>query len=264
MVTVNLEGKTAIVTGGANGIGKAASVELAKAGASVVVCDINYEGAQAVAEEIRKAGGKGRAIRTDVSSEDDVNALVNQTLSEFNHIDILVNNAGVSKAVKFIDTDLAQFEKFLNVNIRGVYLCCQAVLPHMMRQNHGKIVNVASIAGREADEFFVVYSATKFAVIGLTQGLAKEMAEYNINVNAVCPGIVRTELWENLLRQLKSSEEYQNLDNEEIWDQFMTTIPMRRSQEPEDIANAIVFLSSDLAKNITGQALNICGGLRPR
>ena len=133
MVTVNLEGKTAIVTGGANGIGKAASVELAKAGASVVVCDINYEGAQAVAEEIRKAGGKGRAIRTDVSSEDDVNALVNQTLSEFNHIDILVNNAGVSKAVKFIDTDLAQFEKFLNVNIRGVYLCCQAVLPHMMR-----------------------------------------------------------------------------------------------------------------------------------
>jgi len=262
MLSINLKEKVAIVTGGANGIGRATSLQLAKTGASVIVSDINFKGAEKVVQEILEMGGTGRAIKTDVTNKNDVTYMVNQTFSEFGQIDILVNNAGISKAIRFMDVDLDQFNDFFDVNVKGVYLCCQAVLVHMIKQNSGKIVNISSVAGKEADEFFVVYSATKSAVLGLTQGLAKEMSRYNINVNAVCPGIIQTKLWENLLKQLKGSPEYQDLREEEIWDQFVETIPLKRPQEPEDIANMVVFLCSDFSKNITGQGINVCGGLR--
>ena len=261
---VNLSGKTAIVTGGATGIGKATAIKLATAGASVVVSDINHKGAEKVVQEIIGLGGRATAVATDVSKEDDVINMVNQTLATYQRIDILVNNAGISRAVRFMDTDTEQFDRFFNINVKGVYLCCQKALPHMIKQKYGKIVNISSVAGREADEFFVVYSATKFAVMGFTQGLAKEMAEHNINVNAVCPGVVRTELWDNLLKQLKIIPKNSEFGEEQIWEKEMEMIPMRRPQTPEDIANAVVFLSSDLAANITGQGLNVCGGMRPR
>jgi len=261
MISIDLEGKVACVTGGAGGMGEATCLKLAEAGALVVVSDINYEGAEKVAQKIINMGNNSIAVETDVSEKEDVDKMVEITISKFGKIDIMVNNAGVSKAIKFINVDLKEFNRVYDINVKGVYLCCKAVLPYMIKQKSGKIINFSSMAGKEAGEFFVHYSSTKFAVMGLTQGIAKEVAQYNINVNAVCPGIVRTELWKELLEQLKIKKEFKGLDNEEIWEKYINSIPLKRAQDPEDIASMVAYLSSDLAKNITGQGINITGGM---
>lgn len=259
MIAIDLNDKVAIVTGAGKGMGRSIAITLAKAGASVMVSDIDLESAQKVSDEICSMGLSSKAIQTNVTSEKDAVALTNSTIQQFGSLDILVNNAGVSRAVPFVDINEQEWDRVFNVNVKGVYLCSRAAIPHLIKKNSGKIVNISSMVGKEAIPLFVHYSASKFAVMGITQGLAKELAPYNINVNAVCPGVVRTPLWDPLLNQL--SEE-KKISREEAFEEFIEGIPLKRPQSPEDIAHTVAFLCSDLAKNMTGQGVNVCGGMQ--
>jgi meso-butanediol dehydrogenase / (S,S)-butanediol dehydrogenase / diacetyl reductase len=238
-----LDGKVALVTGAGSGIGAGIASVLGREGATLVLTDID----------------PSRGIAHDVTSWASCQAVVASALESHGRIDVLVNNAGVSKSVPFHELDEAEWRRVHDVNVLGVFLCCRAVVPHMMRRRSGRIINIASMVGKEAIPFFVHYSASKFAVIGLTQGLAKEMAPYDVNVNAVCPGVVRTPLWEPLLDQLSASK---GISRDEAWQEFVDGIPLGRPQEPEDIGEAVAFLASDHARNMTGQGLNVTGGMQ--
>jgi meso-butanediol dehydrogenase / (S,S)-butanediol dehydrogenase / diacetyl reductase len=240
----DLDGRVAVVTGGARGIGRGIVDALAARGAEVVAADLDP------VEE---------AVRVDVTDEASVRELVRDVIDRHGQLDILVNNAGVSRSVPFVDIDEAEWDRVFNVNVKGVYLACRAVVPHMMERRYGKIVNISSMVGKEAIPLFVHYSASKFAVIGLTQGLAKEMAPYDVNVNAVCPGVVKTPLWEPLLDQLSATK---GISRDEAFDEFVSGIPLGRPQEPEDIGEVVAFLASDRARNMTGQGVNVTGGMQ--
>jgi meso-butanediol dehydrogenase/(S,S)-butanediol dehydrogenase/diacetyl reductase len=199
----DLDGRTAVVTGGARGIGRGIVEVLAEHGATVVVADLDVDEAGRVASSL---GDRTAAVALDVTSEASVRGVIGKVLGDFGRLDILVNNAGVSRSIPFVDIDEPEWDRVFDINVKGVYLACRAVVPHMMERRYGKIVNVSSMVGKEAIPLFVHYSASKFAVLGITQGLAKEMAEYDVNVNAVCPGVVRTPLWEPLLDQLSANK----------------------------------------------------------
>ena len=258
---LGLKGKVAIVTGGANGIGKACVEGFVKEGANVVIADIDIASAQEVAKRLSRNGVKVLPVKTDVSKKAEVDNMVATTMKEFGKIDILVNDAGVEgKMVKLPDLEEEQWDRVNDVNVKGTYLMTRAVVPHMMAARYGKIVNFSSFYGREGFADDCEYCASKFAVIGITQALAKEYAEYNINVNAVCPGIVRTPMWERVLDILV--ERTGNPRREEIWEHWVGTVPLKRPQTVEDIARGVLFLSSEVSRNITGESVNINGGLR--
>jgi NAD(P)-dependent dehydrogenase (short-subunit alcohol dehydrogenase family) len=246
----SLDGRVALVTGGASGIGRGIVEALARAGADVVIADLDGDLARGVAAEV---GGRGAQV--DVTSERSVARLID----EVGVVDILVNNAGVSKSIPFVELDEHEWDRVFDVNVKGVFLACRAVVPQMIERRAGKIINVASMVGKEAIPLFVHYSASKFAVIGLTQGLAKELAEFDINVNAVCPGVVRTPLWEPLLDQLSANK---GITREEAFGEFIAGIPLARPQTPEDIGEVVAFLASDKARNMTGQGINVTGGMQ--
>jgi len=256
---LGLEGKVAIVTGGGGGIGAATVEGFAKEGANVAIADISLDVAQELAKKIGKGGVKALAVRTDVTKKSDVDDLVSITLEEFGKIDILVNNAGVARDIMFVDIEEEDWDLVNHVNVKGVYLVTRAVVPHMIAARYGKIINISSRAGKEGMIGLSHYSASKFAVIGLTQAVAKELGEYNINVNAVCPGILRTIMWEGLL---DARTKRLGLPREQIFDNWIERIPLKRPQKPEDIANVVLFLSSEVSRNITGEAINVNGGLR--
>jgi NAD(P)-dependent dehydrogenase (short-subunit alcohol dehydrogenase family) len=251
---VTLDGRTALVTGAAKGIGRGIAETLARHGAEVTVADLDGAAAEETAAAI-----DGRAAQVDVTDEASVAVLVDGALERDGRIDILVNNAGVSKSLPFVDIDEAEWDRVFDVNVKGMFLACRAVVPHMVERRAGKIVNVASMVGKEAIPLFVHYSASKFAVIGLTQGLAKELAEHDINVNAVCPGVVRTPLWEPLLDQLSATK---GITREAAFDEFIAGVPLGRPQTPEDIGEVVAFLASDQARNMTGQGINVTGGMQ--
>jgi meso-butanediol dehydrogenase/(S,S)-butanediol dehydrogenase/diacetyl reductase len=256
---LGLQGKVAIVTGGARGIGAAIVEGFAKEGANVVVADISLDFAQELAEKIGRGGVKVLAVKTDVTKKSDADNLVSTTLEELGKIDILVNNAGVARDTMFVDIEEEDWDLVNDVNAKGVYLVTRAVVPHMIAARYGKIINISSRSGKEGQIGLSHYAASKFAVIGLTQALAKELGEYNINVNAVCPGILRTIMWEGLL---DARTKRQGLPREQILDGWIKQIPLKRPQNPEDIANVVLFLSSEVSRNMTGEAININGGLR--
>lgn len=256
---LGLAGKVAVVTGGGRGIGAATVEGFAKEGANVVVADIRLDEAQELAETLGRGGVKVLAVRTDVTKKSDVDNLVSTTLEEFGKIDILVNNAGVARDIMFVDIEEEDWDLVNHVNAKGVYLVTRAVVPHMIAARYGKIINISSLAGKEGSVGLSHYSASKFAIIGLTQAVAKELGEYNINVNAVCPGILRTAIWEVLL-DVRAKR--QGLPREQIFDNWIERIPLKRPQDLEDIANVVLFLSSEVSRNITGEAINVNGGLR--
>ena len=185
--------------------------------------------------------------------------MVTATIQKFGRIDILVNNAGICESVKFFDSDESLWDRIMDTNAKGVFLITKAVAKQMVAARQGKIVNISSIAGKSGAADLSVYCASKFAVTGITQALAKEFAEYNINVNAICPGFLRTPMWDRMLDAISQRE---SLEPEEIWNSWMEQIPLGRPQDPEDIANLALFLASEVSRNITGESINVNGGFR--
>ena len=250
----DLDGRVALITGAGSGIGLGIARVLARHGARVVLSDLDAERVRDAAAEL-----DGTALEHDVTSWVSSRRAVEDTIASHGRVDVLVNNAGVSKSVPFHELDEAEWDRVHNVNVKGVFFTTRAVVPHMMARRAGSIISISSMVGKEAIPLFVHYSASKFAVIGLTQGLAKEMAPYEVRVNAVCPGVVRTPLWEPLLHQLAENK---GITRDEAWQEFVDPIPLGRPQDPEDIGEAVAFLASDRARNMTGQGINVTGGMQ--
>lgn len=261
MVSIDLKGKTAVVTGAGLGIGKAIALRLGDAEASTVVSDISLTAAEEVAREINAKGGAAIAVQTDVSSDEACESLIAKAVETYGSVDILVNNAGISIAKLFLDSSLEEFDKMANINFKGAYRTCKAALPHMIGKNFGRIINMASMSPKYPCTFHTMYAATKAGVIAMTQGIAAEYGAYNITANALCPGIVRTEMWDK-----KDGGTLSNInavigaEADAVWDSLVEAVPMKRAQTPEDVANTVIYLASDLAANISAQALNINGG----
>jgi NAD(P)-dependent dehydrogenase (short-subunit alcohol dehydrogenase family) len=256
---LRLKGKVAIVTGGARGIGGNIVEGLAKEGTNVVISDILFDAAQDLAEKLSKGETKVLAVKTDVRKKPDVDNLVSTTLKEFGKIDILVNAAAIVRDTLLVDIVEEEWDQVFAINVKGVYLVSRAVVPHMIAAKQGKIVNISSRSGKDAQAGLTHYGGAKFAIIGITQAMAKELAPYDINVNAVCPGIIRTDMWERLL---DTRSQRTGVPREEIWSNIMQTIPLKRPQLPEDITNVVLFLSSEVSRNITGEAISVNGGVR--
>ncbi|MCL6574826.1 3-oxoacyl-ACP reductase family protein [Kyrpidia sp.] len=245
-----LEQKVAIVTGSARGIGRGIVEKFASEGARVVVADILEDAARETAEALKVRGAEAIAVPVDVTSKESVDEMVEQTVRHFSRVDILVNNAGWDKVEPFIDNDVAVWDRIIRINLYGTLFGCKAVLPHMIEQGYGKIVNIGSDAGRVGSTGEAVYSATKGGVIAFTKTLAREMARHHINVNCVSPGPADTPLFAEV-----------GSYNPKIRDALIRAIPFRRLALPEDLANAVAFLASDEAAYITGQTLSVSGGL---
>ena len=242
------EGKSAIVTGASRGIGREIALLLAKEGARVAV---NYSGSKDKADEvvqlITAAGGEAFAIQADVSDADSVKKMVDQTVETFGSIDILVNNAGITKDNLLMRMKEDEWDDVMNINLKGVFLCTKGVTRQMMRQRAGKIVNVASIVGVSGNPGQANYVAAKAGVIGFTKTAAQELASRNINVNAVAPGFITTDMTDAL--------------SEEVKNQMLAMIPLGKLGSPEDVAKTVMFLLSDDAAYITGQTIHIDGGM---
>ena len=254
----DLSERVAIVTGGAKGIGRGCCEVLVEAGAKVVVADIDEAQGQRTAQEL---GGGACAIRHDVrlapSSED----LVGAVLDRFGRIDVLVNNAGVGPRPSPVqDTTEEEYDRVMDVNVRGVFLTTRAVVPTMLRQQAGRIINISSIVGQTGKARVLPYSASKHAIIGITQGLAEELAP-RITVNAVCPGVVETDLHAAVVPAVAA---LRGESVEQGWEWFRERIPLGRFQSPRDIGEMVAFLASDRARNITGSSFNVDGGWEMR
>ncbi|MBW2623043.1 MAG: SDR family oxidoreductase [Deltaproteobacteria bacterium] len=270
---MDLEDKIAVVTGGGGGIGEGVCLCLAREGAHVVVSDIKEDLAQSVSVKVKEADRKSLAVKTDVSREDECNALIDTAIREMGGLDILVCSAGtaglqfMSSAENASDIEnisLDVWNTTMDVNLKGVFLTNRAAIPHFKRQKSGKIINISSDAGRKGGTTLPVYGASKAGVINLSQAIAMQVAPFSINVNTICPGLIWTPLWaEGMKRMLEMRPEPVNVSPEEAWNLMVnTSTPLGRPQTPEDIGNLAVFLASDRAKEITGQAFNVDGGLQ--
>jgi 3-oxoacyl-[acyl-carrier protein] reductase len=244
---LTLENKTAIVTGGGRGIGKACCLKLALAGANLVVSDVDLGGAEQVVQEVRNLGRRAIAVKTDVSKPAEAEQLMEAALKEFGKIDILVNNAGITRDNLLMRMDENEWDAVITVNLKGTFNCMKAVTRPMMKQRFGKIINMASVVGVMGNAGQANYAASKAGVIGLTKSIAKELGSRNIQVNAVAPGYIETEMTKNLPQQAK--------------DAFLTIIPLKRAGLPEDVADIVLFLSCPLSNYVTGQVIHVDGGM---
>ncbi len=257
--------KIAIVTGGGRGIGRGISLVLARNGANIVVADLLEDNAQRVADEVRALGRKSLALSLDVTSQASADAMAASAISAFGQIDILVNNAGIIGAPGWESRETPNeddWDMIYAVNVKGIAKVTNAVAPHMQSRNYGKIVNIASIAGRQGGPRNPPYNVSKTGVISLTQAQALELASYDINVNAICPGLLWTPMWERITAREAMTPNPEGKSQRELFEEHVQrSIPMRKEQTPEDIGNLAAFLASDVAHNITGQSINVSGGL---
>ena len=258
---MKLEGKVAIVTGAASGMGRAIARRYAEEGARVVVADVNQVAAQGVVDEIAGAGGEARAIKADVRDQGQVQAMVDQAVSAFGGLDILVNNAGVGKIIPFLDTTEADWDFMFDINCKGLLWCSQAAARQMIAQGRGgKIINLASQAGRRGEAFVLAYCASKACVISMTQSMALALAEHKINVNGIAPGVVDTPFWDQVDKQFAA---LMGLPEGEPKKRAVAGIPLGRIEQPEDVTGTAVFLASSDSDYMTQQTLNVDGGNWP-
>ena len=262
---MRLAGKVAIVTGGAMGIGRGIVLCMAKEGADVAIADLQVEPAGKVADEVKALGRKAVVVKTDVTKEADIQALFDRVRRDLGRIDILVNNAGVASkpGLPFTNNTEADWDRVYAVNVKSVFLTCKAIAPYFIERKSGRIINIASIAGTMNSPVMPPYSVSKMGVITFTKIVAKELAPHGINVNAICPGILWTAFWqETAERMAKSGGQFAGMTPRQVFESRVNAIvPMKREQTPEDIGCAAVFLASDEARNITGQALHVDGGV---
>jgi len=258
-----LENRTAIVTGGGRGIGRGIAMELAREGAGVIIADVDLDNAERTAGEIRDQGGRVLVVRVDVTDPASVDAGVSAAMLEVGNIDILVNNAGVVGAhVGGGSITLEDWDACYEVNLKGMWIMSRALIPHFRQRGGGRIVNLASIAGRKGAAGLAHYCASKAGAISLTQSLARDLGPSNITVNAVCPGLLWTDMWRHLEGAIGRDTTPEVVEQRRVFDRFIeTNCPLRREQTPEDIGRAVVFFASDDARNITGQSLNVDGGI---
>lgn len=253
-----LDGSIAFITGAGSGIGRGIALCLAGHGASVIASDLDGEMAAQVADELTAAGGKGYAVAHDVGKWDEAHsALELGAQLAKGPVDILVNCAGLYFSTPFEDLTPEGHERLYAVNVSGVFAMCQAAVPAMKARKAGKIVNVASVSGKDPFARSASYGSSKSAVIGMTKSLAKEFGPHGINVNAVCPGLVYTKMQDDQCQRIAAQT---GRRAEDIWGERLAAVPLGRGQEPADIGEAVAFLASARARNITGQSLNVCGG----
>jgi NAD(P)-dependent dehydrogenase (short-subunit alcohol dehydrogenase family) len=250
------EGRGVVVTGAAQGMGRAISEAFLSEGARVVLADLNEEGVAATAEELGRDGNTF-AVRCDVTNSDDVRNLVTASLDQLGAVDVFVNNAGTITMRRVVELDEDEWDTVMDVNAKGVFLCTRAILPHMLDRQSGAIVNIASQAGKRGYKLFAHYCASKAAVIVFSRGVALEVAPH-VRINCICPGIVNTDMME---REYAWEEAMTGEPKESIQKRWMAGIPMGRFQEPEHIARVALFLASDDASEMTGQAINVTGGM---
>jgi 3-oxoacyl-[acyl-carrier protein] reductase len=241
------KGRVALITGGARGIGKAIVSELASQGCDVVISDVDMDGATAVAEEMKKLGVRSLAVKTDVSEADQVDSMVKQTLESLGKLDILVNNAGITRDTLLMRMSEEDWDLVLKVNLKGAFLCTQKVIRPMMNQRSGKIINMASVVGIMGNVGQANYASSKAGLIGFTKSVAREVSSKNVQVNAVAPGFIETEMTSNLSQEVK--------------DFFLANIPAKRAGTAEDVARVVSFLASSASDYITGQVIQVDGGL---
>ncbi len=245
---MKLQGKVALITGSSRGIGEVIARRLATEGVRVA---INYrtseDAANRVVQSIIGSGGEAFAVGADVSQEQEARSLIERVLEQWQQLDILVNNAGITRDRLLMRMTSDEWDEVLNVNLRGAYLCVKFALPHMVRQRHGRIINISSVVGLAGNAGQANYAASKAGLIGFTKAIAREIASRNITVNALAPGYITTEMVEKLPEEVKK--------------QILARIPLGRFGEPEDVAETVTFLCSDEAGYITGQVITIDGGL---
>lgn len=262
---MRLAGKVAIVTGGGSGIGRGIVLAMAQEGADIAIPDIQVLNAEKVAGEVKALGRKAVAMKADVTSSADVKAMVDRTRDALGKIDILVNNAGAASppGLPFTNNTEEDWDRTFAVNTKSVFLTCRALAPYFIEQKAGRVINIASIAGPISAPTMPPYSVAKMGVITLTRIIAKELAPHGITVNAICPGVLWTDFWQKLAAHIaETNPVFKGMTARQVFDKRVgDIIPMKREQHPEDIGWAAVFLASDQARNITGQALNVDGGV---
>jgi len=254
--------RVALVTGAGQGIGRGIALSLARAGADVVVNDIVLEAAGDTAREIAELGRRSLAVQADVSDAAQVQAMVERAVAELGAVHILVNNAGIAQPAFITELSEETWDRTMAVNLKSMFLCSKAVAPLMMAQRYGKIVNLSSKSGKQGGLWLTAYCASKFGVIGFTQSLAMDLAPYGVNVNAICPGQVYTPMWDNVLKQAYARK--LDMDEDQVRDYYNSKVPLGREVTLEEIGNVVVFLCSDQASYMTGQAINITGGQEMR
>lgn len=257
-----LEGQVAIVTGAAQGLGEALAQRLDREGCKVVVADINYEAAEKVAQKLNYAV----AVKVDVCDEQQVEAMVNTAVEKFGKLDLLVSNAAILIAKSVVEFPFEQWRKMMDVNLLGYFACAKAAAKVMIPNKKGNIIQINSKSGKKGSYKNSAYAAAKFGGIGFTQSLALELAEYNIRVNAICPGnLLDSPLWNDGPNSLfKQYAANQGITEEQVRQKYLSQVPLGRSCQYEDIANVMVFLASDDASYMTGQAINVTGGQEMR
>lgn len=248
---MDLKGKVAIITGARRGMGRTHAITLAKAGAKVVVSDISLEDCQEVVEEIKEAKGEAMAVKCDVSKKEEVDEMIKKVVEKWGKVDILVNNAGIVQFVPFLEMREEDWDKTLDINLKGYFLCAQAAAKEMVKQKSGVIINIASVAmGQQGVGFpnIVHYCASKGGIVGMTEALAVELASYNIRVNAISPGMIETPMIDSVKQDPKMMEA------------MLARVPMHRVGRPEEVSNLVLFLASDVSSYMTGSTVVIDGG----
>ena len=255
---MRLSGKIAVLTGGGSGIGAAICRAFAEEGAAVAITDIRLQAAQEIAAEIARCNGRVGTWAFDVSDRSAVEQAADQIEKQLGPIDVWVNNAGISRIVPFLECSEELWEQTLRINLKGAFIGCQAAIRRMLPRRQGVVLNMSSQSGKVGNSQYTAYCASKFGIIGLTQSLAVEFAGAGIRVNALCPGIVMTPLWDQMLGDYARKR---NLKPEDVRPYLEKRIPLGRLCTPEDVARTAVFLASDESDYLTGQALNVSGGM---